>query len=218
MPGNGEADRAGCVTFPDEVAGDECVEDDDPCTDDSCAAGSCTHDAVAQKATCDPVRPVWERAKALADEARGLPDRIMAAISPTGATAAVTTGESLAGSAVGLATTFDHVVRILAGRELTAAATPRALAIGVGVAQAAPVGFTDTVAQQRARIAFTEIKRTPTAVAGFLRQLGVARERAFLAPTSVPDLRHRGRDLLRGTKALKRDLKRIQRISRAFAR
>jgi hypothetical protein len=218
VPASTDADEAGCVTYPEEVAGDECLEDGDPCTDDSCTDGGCAHDPVPQKDTCDPVGPVWQRAVALATEARSLSGLITAAITPAGAEPATTMAETLAGSAVDLASTFERVARILAGKTGSGIAAPQVVLASAGVTQAAPVGFSDTLAQQRARIAFTEIRRTPKTVAGFLRQLGVARERAFLSPASVPAIRREGRDLLRGTKALKRDLKRIQRVSRAFAR
>src|SRR3989442_13927995 len=79
-PAGPGADPAGCVAVPERVNGMECAEDGDPCTDDTCMAGACAHAPVSNKAACDPVRPVYERALALAADARDLSALITGAL------------------------------------------------------------------------------------------------------------------------------------------
>src|SRR5260370_7299922 len=81
-PSGPGADTAGCVEVPERVNGNVCAEDGDPCTDDSCLAGTCRHAAVANKAACDPVRPVYERALALAAPPPALPPPLTRPLGP----------------------------------------------------------------------------------------------------------------------------------------
>jgi hypothetical protein len=61
----------------------------------------------------------------------------------------------------------------------------------------------------RARIAFTQVLRTPRAVQEFLKSLEVARVRAALGQSRARTSTARGRALLRGTRALKKRLHRL---------
>jgi len=79
-----------------------------------------------------------------------------------------------------------------------------------------PRGLPPSESQERARIAFTQVLKTPGAVQGFLQRLATAQARAGLAPKATRDVRRRARTLLGGTKALKRQLKRLQRSSGSF--
>jgi hypothetical protein len=104
-----------------------------------------------------------------------------------------------------------------AAEELDAAGAVLAGKADAGAAAAAP-GFAPSVAQQRARVAFTRVLHTPAEVRSFLAVLAEAQARAELEATTTRALRRRGRLLLRGTKTLKGDLRRLQRVSQTFAR
>ena len=189
------ADAAGCVALPDRAAGSECVEDGDPCTDDTCAAGGCVHAPVPNKTTCDPVRDAYERTLVLAATAERLSRRIAEAF-PAG-------GTPLTASAADITSTFQGVARILAGKE--------------GGSSAPSPPFV-SVAQERARMASLRVRPTPAQLGALLREVSRALQRGMLAVDAGRDLRRQARDLLRGTKALKRELKRLQVVSRSFAR
>jgi hypothetical protein len=79
-------------------------------------------------------------------------------------------------------------------------------------------GIPESPAQQRARIAFTMVLKTPRQVRSFLQLVAEARARAQLRRDSARTLRRRGRLLLRGTKNLKGELRRLQQVSSSFAR
>jgi hypothetical protein len=205
------ADAAGCVPQPSRADGEECAEDGDPCTDDTCAAGGCAHAAVNGKATCDPVRPAYERAVALAVEARSLAAQAVIVVLDGPESEAARAGASAA-------STFQLVARILAGRVTEEEVLATSSGIVLARSRTVPVGLGETIAQSRARIAFVQVRSTPVQVRVFLDQLALAQRRAALLGPASTDLRRRGRGLLRGAKALKRDLRRLQAVSRTFAR
>jgi hypothetical protein len=200
-------DAAGCVTAPlDEVAEAFCAEDGDPCTDDQCSDGRCTHQSVPELVTCQPVLGAFRRSLGLASLTRGLMAQVKGVNAPSagGSGAIGVLGQRLAA----VETTLLAVVNALAGK-LTVEEQPR---------RKARIDLPETPAQERARIAFVQIKRTPKQVQAFLQQLAQARARAALRREHVLALRRRGRLLLRGTKTLKGELKRIQRVSQSFTR
>jgi hypothetical protein len=154
-------------------------------------AGACTHTPVADAATCAPVRPIFQKTVGLA----GLARSVMGAMDSAPADL--------------------HLER--AAEELDAAGAALA---GKADGGTAPVGtgLMQSVAQQRARIAFTRVLHTPAEVRSFLTVLAAAQARSELGPATTRALRRRGRLLLRGTKTLKGDLRRLQRVSQMFAR
>ena len=67
-------------------------------------------------------------------------------------------------------------------------------------------------------MASVRVRPTPAELSALLRGISRALQQATLAVDAGRDFRRQARDLLRGTKALKRELKRLQVISRSFAR
>jgi len=216
-PSGPGADTAGCVEVPERVNGTVCAEDGDPCTDDSCLAGTCRHAAVANKAACDPVRPVYERALALAVDARDLSALITGALGAVATDTSGPPGVSLAADVADVASTLERVARILAGRGDAPAGTGWALTLAIHPGVTAPSGFQNP-ALERARSALAQLRSTPAAEQSVIHDLALAQHRALLAPDTARDLRHRGRGLLRGTKGLKRSLRRLKRVSQSFTR
>jgi hypothetical protein len=209
-PDRTDPGTSGCLPIPETVAGDECVEDGDPCTDDACAAGSCGHVPVTTKATCDPVGPAYERALALAQEAGTLSSVVTGAL-PTQVSPEVVTSASLTGSVTDLASGFELIARILAGR----AEGPLA---PLGPKKNRVPSPLETSAQRRGRMALAQLQQTPKKVNTFLHGLTPARRQGLLSRTMTRDLRRRGATLRRGTKALRKELKRLQRTSGTFTR
>src|SRR5207237_10204581 len=108
-----------------------------------------------------------------------------------------------------------------AAEDLDAAGQALAGKADAGAARVAVRGaaaFAPTVAQERARVAFTRVLRTPARVRSFLAVLAEPQARPEPGPQATRTLRRRGRLLLRGTKSLKGDLRRLQRVSQTFAR
>jgi len=190
-PDREDHDPRGCALVEGSADTASCGDDGDPCTVDACAAGSCTHTPVADAATCAPVRPVFQKTLGLAVLAR-----------------------SVMG---GMDSPSAHLHLEHAAEELDAAGAVLAGKADAGAAAAAP-GFAPSVAQQRARVAFTRVLHTPAEVRSFLAVLAEAQARAELEAATTRALRRRGRLLLRGTKTLKGDLRRLQRVSQTFAR
>src|SRR5439155_1084105 len=126
-PTGAGADPAGCVALPERANGAECVEDGDPCTDDSCLAGACRHAPVANKAACDPVRPVYQRALALAADARDLSALATGALGAAATDTSGSPGDMLAASVAEVTSTLERVARILAGKRDAPAETVGAL-------------------------------------------------------------------------------------------
>jgi len=205
------------VEVPERVNGTVCAEDGDPCTDDSCLAGTCRHAPVANKAACDPVRPVYERALALAADARDLSALITGALGAVATDTSGPPGDSLAADVAEVASTLERVAGILAGRGDAPAATVWALTLAIHPGVTAPSDFQNP-ALERARSALAQLRSTPAAEQSVIHDLALAQHRALLAPNTARDLRHRGRGLLRGTKGLKRSLRRLKRVSQSFTR
>jgi hypothetical protein len=213
-PSNPGADQAGCLTIPGPAEGGECDEDDDPCTNDVCTAGDCAHQPAGDPASCRPVEGPYRRAKSLLQFTQGLQASVSADVTPD-ATPSESSRQSLLERLDGVETDLEIIVRTLSGRATTtsvvALLTPRG-----NKPDTPTLGL--TIAQQRGRIAFTQVKSTPAKVNQFLSLLALAKRRAEVSATTFRELRSRGRSLLAGTKALKRDLKRLQRVNRVFAR
>jgi len=191
-PSDAGADRAGCIVGPPQPDGARCAEDTDACTLDVCRGGVCAHVRVADTANCAPLQGALRQTLAL----EAVTQQIAAVVTAAAPGAAdiflprLTTIEaSLAAAA-----------RALAGDEQTGLAT---LVVAPAVESAIP-------ASQRARIAFTEILRTPREVAAFLQDVHAAQQRAAITRAAGKTLRPVGRRLLVGTKALRRDLKKLQ--------
>jgi hypothetical protein len=201
-PERPDADAAGCVV--ERQASAACVEDGDPCTDDRCAADRCLHAAVPDAAACAPVTPAFRKALGLAALARGLGADVGAPADASGTLRAAT-----------VATLTGPLTRVDAALQAAAAALAGRLA---APADAGTRLFAETPAQQRARIALTQVLRTPRQVRTFLQAVAQARAHAELDGAHAARLRRRGRLLLRGTKTLKGDLRRLRRVSQTFAR
>jgi len=209
-PAGANPDANGCISIPTQKNGQECTEDGDPCTADLCRDGACAHDALANHDTCDPVKPAFDQARQLAVDSRAIIPLVDQLIPPAQQTPS-DGGPSLTGRLDGVAGNLDDAARALAGKPVGQA--------GAAVALAEVVlsrGLPPSESQERARIAFTQVLKTPGAVQGFLQRLVTAQTRAGLAAKATRDVRRRGRTLLRGTKALKRQLKRLQRSSGSF--
>jgi hypothetical protein len=216
-PTGAGADPAGCVALPERANGAECVEDGDPCTDDSCLAGACRHAPVANKAACDPVRPVYERALALAADARDLSVLATGALGAAATDTSGSPGDMLAASVAEVTSTLERVARILAGKRDAPAETVWALTVAIHPGVTAPSGFPNP-ALERARASLEQLRHTPAEEQGVIHDLALAQHRALLTPDTARDLRHRGRSLLRGTKGLKRSLQRLKKVSQSFTR
>ena len=148
----------------------------------------------------------------VAGSARSL-SALVAGVLPAPAAEGPVQMDTLRGGAVSVEATFTRVARILSGRSAEAALAPL-----VAARRATSVPTLETTAQQRARVAFEHVLRTPKEVRGFLQVVAAAQQRALVARPTAQDLRRRGRDLLRGTKGLRRELRRLQAVSRSFAR
>jgi len=213
-PAGPGADPAGCVAVPERVNGLVCAEDGDPCTDDTCMAGACAHAPVSNKPACDPIRPAYERALALAAAARDLSALVTGALSAAAASTSGSPGDSLAASVADVASTLEGVARILAGK---AQALVGAVPLAAGPGGTSPAGL-QNILKERAQMALEQLRRTPAAEQSVIHGIVLAQHRAELTPDTGHDLRHRGRDLLRGTKAFKRSLRRLKRVSQSFTR
>jgi hypothetical protein len=182
-----------------------CAEDGDPCTTDVCQEGACVHQTGPEHETCLPVQGAFRKTLGLAALTRGLAADIEGGM-PAGASA---------GRGV-LTALLDRLGRVEddlgAGAEALAGRSAALL-------QPATTGsIPESPAQQRARIAFTMVLKTPRQVRSFLQLVAEARARAQLRRDSARVLRRRGRLLLRGTKNLKGELRRLQQVSSSFAR
>ena len=188
----------------DALAVQTCVEDGDPCTDDVCQNGQCVHAEVPGAVTCAPVKGSFRKALGLAALTRNLMSAVQNAHAVT------------AGPIPGVTASVSRLGRVEADLEGAVMALSGKAATPLGSVRAATIP--ETTAQQRARIAFTHVLRTPQQIRSFLAVVSEARTRAELGRTTAGALRHRGALLLRGTKTLKGDLKRIRQVSQTFAR
>jgi len=195
LPGH---DAAGCVAGAPRAEGEGCAEDGDACTTDVCRNGICAHEPAVDTTGCAPVQDPFRKTLGLGELTQGL----VADVAAQGDVRLA----PLVARLTGIESDLAAAARALAGEPVTGSASPRALAAGFE-----PADQTGLSAEQRARIAFTQVLHTPRQVASFLDDLAAARQRAGLPPTVARDLRHRGRVLLRGTKALKAQLRRLQR-------
>jgi hypothetical protein len=153
--------------------------------------------------TCSPVLGAFRKALGLASLTRGLMAEVEGANQPSG-----TGGGSMAALSARLTKVESDLVWVsgaLSGKITSdqKPSLPRA-------------SLPETPAQQRARIAFVQVRRTPKAVQNFLQLVAEARARAALRREHARALRRRGRLLLRGTKTLKAELKRLQQVSKTF--
>jgi hypothetical protein len=193
-----------------ETTAPGCAEDGDPCSNDLCRDGLCVHEAVPAPETCAPVQGAFRKSLGLAALTRALVVDVETGRRPEASTERGVLGalmERLARVESDLGASADA----LAGRSGGATAStvsPRAAAATIP----------ETPAQERARIAFTMVLRTPRQVSGFLQLVAEARARAQIGRPAARGLRRRGRLLLRGTKNLKGELRRLQRVSMSFAR
>jgi hypothetical protein len=188
--------------------GEFCAEDGNPCSDDRCRAGRCVHEPIPEASTCAPVTGAFRKALGLAGLTRGLNAEADEAALP-GSTAGAAVTASLSSRLERIETDLEGVALALAGKSPEASLRP---------AVARPRPLVETPAQLRARIAFVQVQRTPRQVQAFLQLLNTARARAALQREKVRTLRGQGRLLLRGTKTLKGELKRLQQVTRTFAR
>jgi hypothetical protein len=197
-PERDDRDAGGCVGGPTLA----CGEDGDPCTIDVCDVQACVHETVADVAACRPLTGVFRRALGLAAMARALATEVGLHAAVFGAERA----PAALGDALGRAeAALSAAVEALAGRP-------------VGIVPAAlPPNITATPAQERARIAFTQVLGTPREVRSFVALLAAAQVRLELRQEARV-LRRRARLLLRGTKTLKGELKRLQQVFQTFAR
>jgi hypothetical protein len=194
-PASDEADGLGCVPGGSHRAGEECSEDEDPCTGDVCRDGECAHEGVPDMTGCAPVRAPFRRARELLVLTRALETEMAAAVSaPASSTAGGTPGRLHA-----VAADLDAVARALAGKP--------------PVAAVASAGLGGTPAQARARVAADILRRTPAQVASALR-----RARTQMPAAAARGMRDGGRELLRGTRALRGELRRMTRVTGTFVR
>jgi hypothetical protein len=100
-------------------------------------------------------------------------------------------------------TAFADAARALAGNGAAAAAAV--------VTNAVPDTAGGMSTEDRARIAFTSVLRTPRQVSTFLQSVAQARARAGLSPSVARHLRQRGRVLRRTARFLKHELRAIAR-------
>jgi hypothetical protein len=210
------AQRAGSGDAPPPAALPEtallsCAEDGDPCSTDVCRDGRCVHDVVPAHETCLPVQGAFRKTLGLA----ALASELVADIEG-GMSSGASSGR---GVIAALTERLGRVETDLgAGAEALAGRTGASQA-AAGALQAATAGaLAETPAQQRARIAFTMVLKTPRQVRSFLQLVAEARARAQLGREPARGLRRRGRLLLRGTKNLKGELRRLQQVSSTFAR
>ncbi len=189
-PGSAGADAAGCLAGTPQADGAPCAEDTDACTADVCRGGACTHEPPVDSTACAPVQGVFRQTIALEAITRDLLANVGAANS---------------GSADSLTAHLETIAESLAAAE-------RALA-GDGTTSGAlrPAVVSAIPASMRARIAFTDVLRTPREVAAFLDDVRQAQEEAAIPRAVGRTLRRGGRQLLGGIESLKADLRQLQR-------
>jgi hypothetical protein len=196
-PGQPGRDARGCVMGHPRDEGQECVDDVDPCTTDVCRAGTCAHEPIPDATECSSVQPAFQRALALGNLADEL-----------GAEAT-----SLA-PADALASALAHLARVESDLDAAAralAGTPDAPSRITPALAAGPAVVSTMSPEERARIAFTTVLRTPRQVSSFLQALAQARSRNAISAPSARHLRRHGRVLLRSTRVLRAQLRVLQR-------
>jgi hypothetical protein len=209
-PEASDHDATGCTLGPPlpDVGGAGplmCAEDGDPCSADQCRDGQCVHPPVPERETCLPVQGAFRKTLGLAALTRGLMAEIDAGVVP-GARSGRGVGATLMERLHRVEIALDAGALALAGRAETAG--PQAITGGIPA----------TPAQRRAQIAFTFVLNAPAQVRSFLQVVAEPRTRAQLGRDASRSFRRRGRLLLRGTKNLKGELRRLQQVSKTFAR
>ncbi len=200
VPSRSDHDADGCVAGAPVANGAPCAGDGDVCTRDVCRGTTCAHEPDDDVATCTPLQQPFRQASGLENLAGGLAADVSAGdgdVAPLvvrlariqqelGAAAA-----ALDGDANDSPTTLFEALRVFAA----------------GVLGPAPAVASGLTAQERARIAFTHVLRTPREISAFLKLVADARARAAFGP-GARDVRRRGRTLLTGTRRLRAGLKR----------
>jgi hypothetical protein len=187
----------------------EC-DDQNPCTVDQCRSGVCTYDPVADPTGCSPVVPSYQHAL----ELRAGVERLLVYMHDD-----IQVGDNASGrlndDLAAVAADLDGTASVLAGRTPDSgqplAAGPAQPLSGVGLA-------TDTIAQQRGRVAFLWVRAAPPRVLDFLAAVSSGRRHGDITPDAARELRRNGRILLAGTNALKRDVKNLQVTFSVFQR
>jgi hypothetical protein len=194
VPSRPDRDASGCAVGPPRSEGEECAEDADVCTRDVCRAGGCAHEGEPDRAACAPVQGAFQQTIALG-------------------TLAGEIGAELARTEWPI---VDDVLARLAAIEAQLEAAARALdgqpaALVAPALASVPAAVSTISAQERARIAFTTVLRTPRQVSSFLQVLAQARTRQAIGRPVAKHLRRRGRVLLRSTRMLRAELRVLQR-------
>jgi len=191
-PGQPNHDDAGCAAGAPRAEGQTCAEDADACTRDVCSGGVCAHQPEADQAQCAPVQDAFRQTLAAGTVAAELHDDLAATGAPVAAVA------------------LTRLAAIEAQLEAAAAALD-GLPPGVTPALAIhPAADSTMTAQERARIAFTTVLRTPRQISAFLETLSEARARAQLGRPTAKHFRRRGRVLLHATRVLRANLRALQ--------
>jgi hypothetical protein len=183
-------DATGCMAGPPLADGAGCAEDGDACTLDVCRNGGCAHEPIVAVESCRPVQAVFSQALGL----KSLTQDIAGDVALAGN-----------GNLTPLTTRLARIEEDLAAAARALAGTPVLSTTYRALADGGPMS-----AAERARIAFTQVLRTPREVNGFLQALAQAQARAALRRSTTRALRRRGRYLLRGTRGLKRNLAALQ--------
>jgi len=197
-PELGRADPEGCVPGVVLRNGQRCGEDTDACTDDVCRGGECVHERISDASACAPLQGVLREAVALEAVTRGLLHEV--------AEAAAEVAAPLAARLRDIQGDLSDAARALAGEQIGGIAPAT-------TTRARPKGSSETTgipARQQARIAFTQVLRTPRKVAAFLNELTAALQRDELENSLGKRLVRGGRRLLKGTKLLKDELRELQ--------
>jgi hypothetical protein len=192
-PGRPDHDEAGCAHGTPRTEGQACAEDGDACTRDVCRGGVCAHEPESDEAQCAPVQDAFRQTLAASTVAGELHDDLADSDAPVAAVAL--------GRLAVIEAQLDAAAAVLDGH--ADGPTP-ALAIH-------PAAESTMTAQDRARIAFTTILRTPRQISAFLQTLSEARARAQLGRPTAKHFRRRGRVLLRATRVLRANLRALRR-------
>jgi hypothetical protein len=204
-PERATADDDGCVDGGTSDEGGFCSEDGDPCSADRCRAGRCAHEPVPQFEACRPIEAPYRRALGLATLARDL----------AGGTEVTATSAGAGRMTDALGVRLDRIAGALDG---AVAALAGVEGVGQEIGPRVAGALAESPVQDRARVAFTRVLRTPAEVRSFLTLVTAARVRAELGQDQSRTLRRRGRALLRGTRTLRTELRRLRGVSRTFAR
>jgi len=191
-PGQADHDDAGCAHGAPRAEGQECAEDADACTRDVCQDGVCGHVPETDQAQCAPVQEAFRQSLAATTVAGELHDDLAGIDAPIAAVAL--------GRLAAIEAQLDTAAAVLDGHSDGVSSR---LAIH-------PAAESTMTAEDRARIAFTTILRTPKQISAFLQTLSEARARAQLGRPTAKHFRRRGRVLLRATRVLRTNLRALQ--------